>query len=51
MEDTRSTYTILIVNLERRKLLRIPRRGYEDNIKIDFKEIGHEVLTDLAVGR
>jgi hypothetical protein len=36
----RNAYRILVVNLERKRPLGIPRRRWEDNIIMDLREIG-----------
>jgi hypothetical protein len=36
----RNTYNILLGKLERKRPLRRPRHRQEDNIKMDFREIG-----------
>ena len=40
MEEGRSAFKILAGKLIGKRLLRRPRRGWEDNIIIDLKEIG-----------
>jgi hypothetical protein len=40
MGEVRSAYNILVGRPERRRPLGIPRRRWEDNIKIDLREIG-----------
>jgi hypothetical protein len=38
--ENRNAYTILVGKLEGRRPLGRPRRGWEDNIRIDLIEIG-----------
>jgi hypothetical protein len=40
--DKRNSCSILIGKPERKKLLRRPRHGLEDNIRLVFKDIGLE---------
>jgi hypothetical protein len=40
MGKVRNAYNILVGKPERRSPLGTPRRGWEDNIKMDLKEIG-----------
>jgi hypothetical protein len=40
MEEVRGTYNILVGRPEERRPLRRPRRRWEDNIKMDLREIG-----------
>jgi hypothetical protein len=40
MGGRRSTYRILVGRLEGRKPLRRPTRRWEDNIKMDLREVG-----------
>ena len=40
MEDDRSSFKILTGKPTGKRLLRRPRHKYEDNIRMDFKEIG-----------
>jgi hypothetical protein len=42
MGEVRGAYNILVGRPERRRLLRRPRRRWEDNIKMDLREIGFE---------
>jgi hypothetical protein len=39
MGDGRATYGGLEVKAKGKKLLRRPRRGWEDNIKMDLKDV------------
>jgi hypothetical protein len=45
MGEKRAAYRILVVRPEERRPLGRPRRGWEDNIKIDLQEVewGHEL--------
>jgi hypothetical protein len=40
MEEVRGAYNILVGRPERRRPLGRPRRRWEDNIKLDLREIG-----------
>jgi hypothetical protein len=40
MGEVRGAYNILVGRPEGRRPLRRPRHGWEDNIKMDLKEIG-----------
>jgi hypothetical protein len=40
MAKMRNAYKILVGKLEGKRPLRRPRRRWEDNIRIDFREIG-----------
>jgi hypothetical protein len=40
MEDMRNPYKILVIKLEGRRQLGRPRHGWEDNIRVDLREIG-----------
>jgi transcription termination factor 2 len=40
MEEGRGVYTVLVGKSEGKRPLRGPRRRWEDNIKIDLREIG-----------
>jgi len=42
MEEMRNAYKILVRKPERERLLGGPRRRWEDNIKMDIREIGWE---------
>jgi hypothetical protein len=42
MEEIRNAYNILVGKLEGKKPLGRPRRGWEDNIRMDRREIGWE---------
>ena len=50
MGDRRSAYRILVGRCEGKRQLGRPRRGWEDNIKIDLKDVGWRgmVWIDLA---
>jgi hypothetical protein len=40
MGDDRGVYRMLVGKPERKRLLGRPRRRWEDNIKMDFQEVG-----------
>jgi hypothetical protein len=40
--EMRNAYTIFVGKLERKRLLGRPRRRWEDNIRMDFREIRWE---------
>jgi hypothetical protein len=40
MEEMINAYSVLVGELEGKRPLGIPRRRWEDNIKMDLKEIG-----------
>jgi hypothetical protein len=40
MEERRSVYRVLVGRLEGKRQLGRPRRRWEDNIKLDFRETG-----------
>jgi hypothetical protein len=40
MEEMRNAYKVLVRNPEGKRLLRRPRHRWDDNIKINVKEIG-----------
>jgi hypothetical protein len=44
MGEVKNTFAILIEKLEGKTLLGKSRRGWEDNIKTDFKEISYEFV-------
>jgi hypothetical protein len=44
MGEKGNAYRILMRKLEGRRPLRRPRRGWEDNIKMDLREIGWGVM-------
>jgi hypothetical protein len=44
MGDRRGIYRVLVGKLEGKRLLGRPRRRWEDNINIDFQEVGFEVM-------
>ena len=43
MGESRGTYRVLIGKPERRRPLGIPRRRWEDNIKMDMREVVYGV--------
>jgi hypothetical protein len=47
MEEMRNAYKILVRKPERERLLGGPRRRWEDNIKMDIREIGWKVWTEF----
>ena len=40
MEQSRNAYRILVGKAEGKRLLGMPRRRWEDNIKMDLREVG-----------
>jgi hypothetical protein len=40
MGEKRNAYTVLVRKPEGKRPLEIPRRSWEDNIKVDLREIG-----------
>jgi hypothetical protein len=48
MGDRRGACRILVGGLEGKKQLGRPRRRWEDNIKMDFQEMGWEAWTGLT---
>ena len=40
MEQSRNAYRVLVGNPKRRRPLPRPRRRWEDNIKMDLREVG-----------
>jgi hypothetical protein len=44
MEDMKNTYTILVVKPERKRPFGRPRCRWEDNIRMDIREIVWEVV-------
>jgi ribosome biogenesis protein Nip4 len=53
MMDSRGVCTVLVGKPEENRPLERPRHRWEDNIKIELKEVGSEVMdwVDLAQGR
>jgi hypothetical protein len=47
MEEVRGAYNILVGRPERRRPLGRPRRRWEDNIKMDLREIGFGVVDSI----
>jgi hypothetical protein len=47
MGERRGAYRILVGRLEGRRPLGTPRRGWEDNIKMDLHEVGWGAWTGL----
>jgi hypothetical protein len=52
-EEITNTYTILVGNAERKIPFKIPRRGWEDNVKSDHRKIVLNVMdwSNLAQDR
>ena len=50
MGESRGVYRVLVGKLEGKRPLGRPRRGWEDNIKMDLQEVGCEGMDriDLA---
>ena len=44
MGERRSVYRVLVGKSEGKRLLGRPRRRWEDNIKMDFQEMGFRVV-------
>ena len=53
MEQSRNAYRVLVGKPEGKRLLGRPRRRWEDNIKIDLRDVGSdpEEWIDLAEDR
>ena len=54
MGERRGTYSVLVGKPEARRPLRRPRRRWEDNIKINLREVGWGACTEsiwLWIGR
>ena len=53
MEQSRNAYRVLVGKPEGKRLLGRPRRRWEDNIKIDLREVGYDPREwiDLAEDR
>ena len=53
MEQSRNAYRVLVGKLEGKRPLGRPRRRWEDNIKMDLREVGCDPreLIDLAEDR
>ena len=53
MEQSRNTYRVLVGKPEGKRSLGRPRRRWEDNIKMDLREVGCDPgeLIDLAEDR
>ena len=47
MGDTRGAYRVFMGRSEGKRLLRRPRRRFEDNIKTDIQEVGWGAWTGL----
>jgi hypothetical protein len=50
MEEVRGAYNILVGKPEGRRPLGRPRRRWEDNIKMDLREIGFGDVDSLGSG-
>jgi hypothetical protein len=48
MEEGRGVYRVLVGRLEGKRPLGRPRRKWEDNIKIDLREIGIDGRTGFS---
>ena len=44
MGERRGAYSILVGRPRRKRPLRRPRRGWEDNIKMDLQEVGNAFI-------
>jgi hypothetical protein len=51
MGEVRGAYNILVGRLERRRPLGRPRRRWEDNIKMDIREIGFGYVDWINLAR
>jgi hypothetical protein len=51
MGEIRKPYKILICETERKKPLAIPRRRWEDNIKLDLTAVGYEDVNWIHVAK
>jgi hypothetical protein len=49
--EGRAVYRVLVGRPERTRPLGRPRRGWEDNIKIDFREIGIDVANWIRLAQ
>jgi hypothetical protein len=49
MGTMRNAYNILVLRPERKSLLVRPRRGWEDNIRMNIREIGWEAVDWLLL--
>jgi hypothetical protein len=51
MREKRNVYRILVGKPEEKRPLRRPRRRWEDNIKMDLKEIGRHCMEWIHLAR
>jgi hypothetical protein len=51
MGERRGAYRVLLRRPERKRLLERSRLRREDNIKVDFKEVGWEVMVWIALAQ
>jgi hypothetical protein len=51
MGERRGVYRVLLRRPERKRLLGRSRLRREDNIKVDFKEVGWEVMGWIALAQ
>jgi hypothetical protein len=51
MEEGRGAYRVLVGRPEGKRPLRIPRRRWEDNIKMDLREIGIDGLNWIRLAQ
>jgi hypothetical protein len=51
MVQMRNAYSILVVKLEGKRLLRRPRCRWEDNIRVDLREIGWKGVDWIYLGQ
>ena len=50
MEQSRNAYRVLVGKPEGKRPLGRPRRGWEDNIKMDLREVGYDPMASLCKG-
>jgi hypothetical protein len=51
MGEERGVYRVYVVKPEGKKPLRRPRRRWEDNIRMDFQEVGCVVMYWIGMGQ
>jgi hypothetical protein len=51
MGENRGVYSVLVGKFERKRLLEIPRRSWEDNFKMDLQEVGCEGMDQIDVAQ
>jgi hypothetical protein len=51
VEEMRNAYKILVGKPEGKRPLGIPRRRWKDNIRMDLREIGWEVVNCMRVAQ